>query len=259
MAPGTHARGERQAQSAPRSRLRWRLGTPLVVLLSGALFAVSATSSQGTDLRPGRYTDLSSLVENDADRYAALESRVQALDAEVASLTESVDDNAVARYQERIDEMVDPAGLTPRTGPGVTITLSDAPDELIDELDPSVNLNPFVVHQQDIQAVVNAMWQGGATAVTIEGQRVVSTTGIKCQGSMVMLQGVPYPEPYVITAVGDPAGILTAIDADTYLDLYRSQAADPQISVGWDLVLESEVTAPAYEGLLDLSYAEPLR
>ena len=41
----------------------WRIGTPVAVLLSGALFVVSAQSSQGTDLRPGRYDDLASLVD----------------------------------------------------------------------------------------------------------------------------------------------------------------------------------------------------
>ncbi|MGB0101478.1 MAG: DUF881 domain-containing protein, partial [Nocardioides sp.] len=90
------------------------------------------------------------------------------------------------------------------------------------------------------------------------GQRIVSTTGIKCEGNAVQLQGVPYPQPYTIEAVGDQGELLTAIESDDYLQLYRSQAADPEISVGWDLALDDQVTAPAYEGLLDLSFAQPL-
>jgi uncharacterized protein YlxW (UPF0749 family) len=107
--------------------------------------------------------------------------------------------------------------------------------------------------------VVNAMWVGGAKAVTVQGQRLVTTTGIKCEGNAVQLQGVPYPQPYVIEAVGNQAELLRAIAADDYLQIYREQAAIPDISVGWDLQPQSEVTAPAYDGLLDLSYAEPLR
>jgi uncharacterized protein YlxW (UPF0749 family) len=221
------------------------------------LFVVSATSSQGTDLRPGRYTDLASLVDNEADAYAELRDQVAALNTQVTSLSSALSDDEVNRYQRKIDRLSDPAGLEPRRGPGLTITLSDAPEDVINSTTGDVN--PLLVHQQDIQAVVNALWKGGASAVTIQGQRIVSTTGIKCEGNSVQLQGVPYPQPYVIQAVGDQASLLTAVEDDSYLDAYREDAADPGISVGWDLGLENSVVAPAYDGLLDLNYATPLR
>ena len=75
----------------------------------------------------------------------------------------------------------------------------------------------------------------------------------------MQLQGIPYGQPYVIQAVGDPAQLQAAIDDSAYLDIYREQAADPAIGIGWDEQEEAEVTAPAYSGLLDLSYAQPLR
>lgn len=257
MTPGTHARADDAPARPRRTRTGWRLGTPTVVLVCGALFVVSAANSEGTDLRPGRYTDLASLVQTESDQYAELEDRVRELNDEVDALAAAVEDDQVKRLQRSIDEMEDPAGLTPRTGPGVTVTLSDAPEEVINST--SRDLNLLVVHQQDIQAVVNAMWKGGATAVTIQGQRIVTTTGIKCEGNSVQLQGVPYPQPYVIEAVGDQASILEAITADDYLEIYRAQAAIPDISVGWGLEIADQVEAPGYTGLLDLSYAEPLR
>jgi uncharacterized protein YlxW (UPF0749 family) len=218
---------------------------------------VSATNSEGTDLRPGRYTDLASLVESEAEQYDALEQRVKDLNADVAELASAIEDGAVKRVQRRVEELRDPAGLTPRTGPGLTITLSDAPEDVINSSERNVNL--LVVHQQDIQAVVNAMWKGGARAVTVQGQRIISTTGIKCEGNSVQLQGVPYPQPYVISAVGDQGELFEAIDTDPYLKIYREQATIPDISVGWQLDFEDQVKAPAYDGLLDLTYAEPLR
>ena len=75
------------------------------------------------------------------------------------------------------------------------------------------------------------MWTGGAAAVTVQGQRVVTTTGIKCEGNSVQLHGVPYPQPYVIEAVGDQAELVRAIADDDYLQIYREQADDPDISV----------------------------
>ncbi len=255
MPHGSHARpGERPSRS-PRQRL-WQVGTPLVFLLSGALFVVSAENSDGTDLRPGRYTDMASVVRAERDEATQLTDRVATLTDDIEKLSSGLGDRAVNRYQREIDTLQDPAGLTPHAGPGVTVTLTDAPQELVETA--GENKNFLVVHQQDIQAVVNALWRGGASAVTVQGQRIISTTGIKCTGNTVTLQGVPYSPPYVITGIGDQGDLLTSIDTDEYIARYRRDAADPSIAVGWGLELPAEAVAPAYDGLLGLSFAEPL-
>ena len=257
---GSHARPpEPPSSEEPRSRRPrgpWRIGTPLVIALCGGLFVVSAANSGGTDLRPGRYTDLAALVQDEADEYDELRDRVSELNTEVAGLSASMSDRDVNRYRRKIETLKDPAGLVERSGTGVSVTLSDAPEDVINSTTGDVN--PLLVHQQDIQAVVNALWKGGATAVTIAGQRVVSTTGIRCEGNAVQLQGVPYPQPYVIQAVGDQGDLLEALEDDQYVASYRDDASDPEISVGWDLELEDSVIAPAYDGLVDMNYAVPL-
>ncbi len=257
MSEGSDPRADDAPERPRRPWGRWRIGTPAVVLVCGALFVVSATNSEGTDLRPGRYADLAALTRSEAEEYDALQERVADLNTQVEQLAGSVNDRIVDRFNRRVDRLEEPAGLTPESGPGVTVTLSDAPEEVINETTQDLNL--LVVHQQDIQAVVNAMWKGGASAVTVQGQRLVSTTGIKCEGNSVQLHGVPYPQPYVIEAVGDQTDLVSVIADDDYLQIYREQAAIPDISVGWDLQLQAQVTAPAYDGLTDLSYAEPLR
>ena len=83
--------------------------------------------------------------------------------------------------------------------------------------------------------MANALWKGGAEAMTIQGQRVITTTGIKCEGNAVMLQGVAYAQPYVISAIGNPAALEAAVLQDDYLAGYRAAAAVPDISVGWDM------------------------
>jgi uncharacterized protein YlxW (UPF0749 family) len=228
--------------------------TPVAVLLCGALFAVSALNSGGTDLRPGRYTNLTDFVRTESREYDALRERVATLTDEVAALTASVDDADVRRLRGEASGLEGPAGLVAVRGPGVTVVLSDAPPEVAES--SQQNPNRLVVHQQDIQAVVNALWKGGATAVTLQGERVVSTTGIKCIGNSVQIQGVPYPQPYTITAVGDPAALAAALEDDDYLQLYREDVADPDIAVGWEQTTSDDLTAPAYDGLLDLGYAE---
>jgi uncharacterized protein YlxW (UPF0749 family) len=225
-------------------------------VLSGALFVVSAHSSEGTDLRPGRFTDLASMVRYDATRVDGLKGRVSDLNGEIGLLSRSVGNKQVRAFNRRAAAMRGPAGLLPQVGPGVTVTLSDAPHGA--GAGSAENPNLLLVHQQDIQAVVNAMWKGGASAITIQGQRVVSTTGIRCIGNSVQLQGVPYSQPYVISAVGDPTRLTDAITRDSYLQVYRADAADPDIAVGWNEQVEDKITAPAYDGLLGLTYAQVL-
>jgi uncharacterized protein YlxW (UPF0749 family) len=237
----------------------WRVATPLVGLLSGALFVVSARSSEGTDLRPGRFTDLASLVRYDANRVVGFQRLIAELTREVNHLSGSVDNRQVRRLNRQAAALKNPAGLTPVSGPGVTITLSDAPQATGQDVPDTVaNPNLLLVHQQDIQAVVNAMWKGGATAVTIQGQRVITTTGIRCIGNSVQLQGVPYSQPYRIQAVGDATSLVDAIAADPYLQIYRADSADPDINVGWAEQVDDHITAPAYVGLTDVQYARVL-
>lgn len=262
---GAHSGGPTGRRSS-RS-LAWRVATPVVALLSGSLFAISAANSDGADLRPGRYTDLAGLVEGERADYQKVEDRLGELSDEVDRRSGAVDDKGVDRVRRRVAELRDPAGLTPRSGPGLSITLSDSPDDVFDaarernkELpeDQRINLNRFVVHQQDIQAVVNALWRAGASAITIAGQRVISTTGIKCEGNAVQLEGVPYPQPYVIRAVGDPDQLAAGVLDDQIVSDYRDDADEPLIDIGWDLAYEDRVQAPAYDGVLDLQYARPL-
>jgi uncharacterized protein YlxW (UPF0749 family) len=244
------------AARARRRALAWRVGTPAMFVLCGALFAVSADQSDGIDLRGGSYTDLASVVQAEREDTNELTDEVAQLTAEIETLTAGLGDRTVNRYQDEIDTLVDPAGLTPRSGPAVQVTLTDAPADVIATTER--NQNDLVVHQQDIQAVVNAMWRGGAEAVTLQGQRVISTTGIKCEGNSVTLHGVPYSPPYEIVAVGPQPEILASLESDPDVSVYREYAADPTGGVGYEVATEEQVTAPGYEGLLDLTYATPM-
>jgi len=234
----------------------WRLGTPVVFLASGALFVVSALSSEGTDLRPERITDLASVVSSERRDAESLQARVARLHDDVQRLTDEINDPQVEDTLAEVDALRGPAGLDPVSGEGITITLADSPESVQETSQkPSFYL---VVHQQDIEAVVNAMWLGGADAVTIQGQRVISTTGIKCSGNVVRLHGIPYGQPYVISAIGDQDALFGAILDSHYLQTYRYQSTLPDVQIGWDLRLEDHVRAPGYDGLLDLGYARPV-
>ena len=245
-----------EPHSSPGRHRAWRVATPLVVLVSGTLFGVSAQQSDGLDLRGGRLTDLASVVRAERDDAGDLTAEVASLNAEVEALSSGLGDRSVARVQEKIATLVDPAGLTEKAGAAVQVTLDDASFEVraAYEDDP----NDLVVHQQDIQAVANAMWNAGAVAVTIQGQRLISTTGIKCEGNQVTLHGLPYSPPYVIVGIGDPARLQAELTVDPMLAIYRDYTTIPGGGVVWEMTELESAVAPAYAGLLDLTYATPI-
>jgi uncharacterized protein YlxW (UPF0749 family) len=233
--------------------LGWRLLAPAVFVCAGALFVTSMVSSQGTDLRAGRYDDLDGLANAEAHDLEGLRARTAALTAQVDRLSKDLGSTEAARAQRRADALKGPAGLSPVHGPGLTITLDDAPDDALQAAGSQVS--QLLVHQQDIQAVANAMWAGGAEAMTLQGQRVVATTGIKCVGNTVVLHGVPYSPPYRVSAIGPVGEMLAAVNQSPYIALYRGLVPK---GLGWDVKVVPALQMPGYDGSVELSYARPL-
>lgn len=227
--------------------------TPAIFAVAGLLMVTSASTSGGTDLRAGRYSDLADLAREQSSRLEQLRADVASLNADINRLSAQVRSPAANRVQQRIRALEKPAGLTRVAGPGLQIVMKDAPEAGRQRAGSQVS--DAIVHQQDLQAVANSLWAGGAEAVTLQGQRIVSTTGIKCIGNTVLLQGVAYSPPYVFTAVGDPAALRRTLSASPYVQAYL-QAVD-RYGLGWDLRTQARVEAPAYDGALDMRYARP--
>jgi uncharacterized protein YlxW (UPF0749 family) len=232
----------------------WRLGVPLAAAAAGLLFAASAATSHGADLRASGRDDVNSLAARQqrtviaqGKQLAALQLQVQAATSEAAKT-----DSRVAQARDQAQAVAGAAGLEPVAGPGLTVTLNDAP-ALPGSQQDSVPPDYLVVHQQDVQAVVNALWAGGAEAMTLQGQRVISTTAVRCVGNTLLLQGVVYSPPYTIAAIGDQSRLERALAAapdvviyKQYVDAYR---------LGYRVDKGSELTMPAYAGPLTLSEA----
>jgi uncharacterized protein YlxW (UPF0749 family) len=237
------------------SRLRrfslWRAGAPVALLCAGLLFATSATNARGTDLRPSRNTTLAGLVEEQSRRSASLTRQHAALSQDIEKL-QTQQGSIEPKLAKQLKDLSDQVGTTPVTGPGLTVTLKDAPREVVKD-NPDVDADWLVIHQQDIQAVVNALWAGGADAISIQNHRVISTTGIKCVGNSVVLHGVPYLPPYRITAIGDRRKLQRALDDSQYIDNLQDYVNKFQL--GYEVKNESSVAMPAYEGTLELQSA----
>ncbi len=235
----------------PKQPVRWRALGLVAAVLAGALFATSAVNSGGSDLRDPGFDNLADLVTRQADKLAALRAQAATLNTQVSDLTDALQATSDTKVQAQLTELRAAVGLTVVNGPGLTVTLTDAPRGVREQA--GVDVAQLLVHQQDIEAVMNALWAGGAEAMSVQDQRVIGTTGIKCVGNSVIVDGVPYSPPYVIAAIGDPARLQASLDASDYLTLYRTTAA--QYQLGWNVEASDSLELPAYAGTLSLTAA----
>jgi uncharacterized protein YlxW (UPF0749 family) len=250
--------GRPRAGGRPSLHLRpATLVTGLVLTVAGLMFAASATASGGTDLRADRYGDLADLARAQAQRVDARAAEVDRLEAEVDALTTGRDgDPAAAAARDSIARTRDEAGVTEVSGPGLSVALDDAPrPDPDDPLAADIRPDDLVVHQEDVQSVVNALWRGGARGIQVMDQRLVSTSAVRCVGNTLILQGRVYSPPFVITAVGDVADLRRALDNDVGVSIYRSWA--DTVGLGYDVTALGPTTLPPYEGSVSLTWASP--
>lgn len=236
----------------PKRSRAGTLGVGAVLVVAGLLFSTSAYTSHGTQLRSER-AGLADLVQAENARVQERSQRVAQLNEEVkADTAAAAASDVTIRELERGSAGVEAAaGLVPVSGPGLTITLDDAPRDssVPDQAMP----DDLVVHQQDVQAVVNALWAGGAEAMMLMDQRVISTSAVRCVGNTLILQGRVYSPPYVIRAIGDVDTMREAIDNSPQINIYLQYVAS--LRLGWDVEPAKSLNFHAYQGSLSLDHA----
>jgi len=242
----------------PRKNARWTVIVPVVAAAAGLLFATSAQTSRGTDLRASGRSDLADVVRAQDLTVRTRIATVQQLQADVDSLTAlaAPGNNTVARLRAQSSALAPIVGTQAVTGPGLSVSLDDAKHPAA-SLPKSVPADDLVVHQQDVQNVVNALWQGGAEAMMLMDQRVISTSAVRCVGNTLILHGRVYSPPYVIQAIGDPVAMRAALSRNEQVAIYQ-QYVDAY-GLGYDVKTLHSATFPTYAGSLSLLNAKVQR
>ncbi|MTD14747.1 DUF881 domain-containing protein [Nakamurella sp. YIM 132087] len=230
----------------------WQLAGVGVCLVGGVLLGTTRAWSQDTEVRD-RSVDLAGLVGDAQARVTAAESTAASLQQAVAGQAASDLAPQVGRAREQAAGLEAAAGLTAVHGPGLRVSLDDAPRDQDGNYPEGVDPDDLVVHQQDVQAVVNALWAGGAEAMMIMDQRVVTTSAVRCIGNTLLLQGRTYSPPFLITAIGDADRMGAALAVQPGVLLFQ-QYVDG-FGLGYQVETMDDVTLPAYGGLLRMTAA----
>jgi uncharacterized protein YlxW (UPF0749 family) len=214
------------------------------------LFAASASTARGTDLREEGRTRLTELIgaEQRRTRHTRADYRRLRDDVDARARQAGRHDARVREARARADALAARAGFAPVKGSAVRVTLDDAPRQ-----PREANPDDLVVHEVDVQAVVNALWAGGATGIQIMDQRVISTSAVRCVGNTLILQGVVYSPPFRITAVGDPGRLRSALRTSPEVSVYKRYVRE--YGLGYAVRTADRATLPAYTANVTMKHA----
>lgn len=232
---------------------RWRWVVPLATFTIGLLIATTAALAHGTDLRAERRTDLADLIVAEDGRVDEASARVDDLRQQVETLSASQTSAELRQLESAAERLAPAAGLGAVEGSGLSVRLEDAPVPA-GGIPESYAPDDYVVHSQDLQSVINALWAGGAEAMQVMDQRLVSTSAVRCVGNTLILQGRVYSPPYTVTGVGPPERMRRALENSPGVALYRQYAA--LIGLGYAVDEHSSATVVGYEGALQLQHAQ---
>lgn len=233
----------------------WVLKVTLMSVVLGALLAVSLKTQQalrrdGTPQRPGQ------LIEAYRSAKAAnttLRAQVTDLQRKLTTYEYQISKGTGASQtlNKELQDVKFMAGLTAVEGPGVIVTLRDSKKRVVGEsIAPALEA---IIHDSDIRNVVNEMRVAGAEAISVNGQRLTSTSAIRCAGSVILVNGVNVAAPYELKAIGDPKTIDGALRMPN--GIADSFIAYPDMI---DISQEEKIIVPAYDGNRQAKWSHPV-
>lgn len=203
------AAAEREAAGLPPST---GTRTPTVVVaavVTGLLLATGALALRTPSSSAIRAkANLVSQIESRRDAVDKQEARLRAVQAEVDALQAQALGQDESSLQTRLAALTLASGAEPVTGKGIVVELDNAPgsDDTTADGNPRTDAekDEGKVFSKDLQIVVNGLWEAGAEAISVNGQRLTSKSAIRFAGEAILVNYRPLARPYTISAIGDP-------------------------------------------------------
>jgi uncharacterized protein YlxW (UPF0749 family) len=236
-------------------RSPWSFGVPLVCLLAGLLLAATHAVSGGAEIRRSDAPRLVDLVRDTQATVNRLKAERDALAAKIDSTHLKSSDAALAAMLRRSAELAGEADMNPVHGPGLVVTLDDAQRDANGRFPRDASPDDLVVHQQDIQAVLNALWSVGAEAIQMQDQRIIATSIPRCVGNTLLLNGRTYSPPYTITAIGNASAMQAALAAAPLVILYKQYVV--RFGLGYHEDAKPDVQIVGHTEPVRMHFAEP--
>lgn len=201
-----------------------------------------------------------SSIKNTENEISTINKEIEELKIMIADKEEQIemfesiasgDENIMDILSEELEKNKLVAGFKEVQGPGIIVRMED-----------NMNENAFgqefdldLIHDADVLRIINDLRGAGAEAISINGQRVLAVSEVKCGGPIIRINDKSVGTPIYIKAIGDPKLLNAAINApNTYG--YALKTID-QLNI--ETSVEDEITVSSYSGNFNFEYAKPLR
>jgi uncharacterized protein YlxW (UPF0749 family) len=226
---------------------RLHLYITLVCLSAGYLIAFSYTFTQDQEVEGGktsiqwekedqlraRLTEVSK--ENGQLEQQLRELQQRVTETEVDMSHEQKETSSIHSDLENIRLI---SGLSKAQGPGINVVLEDS-----SYASDAQNPNDYIIHEQDVRSVINELYAAGAEAISVNGQRLIHSSSIRCVGPTIIVNGVKSAAPFQVTAIGDSITLSQALQLPGgVMDMLKNWGITIKIETS------NEIVVPAYIG-----------
>lgn len=231
----------------------WQLSVATASLFLGFLLSIqfkSQAEQRASNIPSRRIEDLANLLRNSEEKRSSLEKTLVELRTELEKIKK--DNGIVASNRKKEPESKGKlivTGLIPLNGPGIMVTLNDSQTPLENGENPANG----VVHDEDLLKIVNVLHASGAEAISINGNRLISTSEISCAGPTILVNKNRVAPPFEILAIGNSDTMISGLKM-------RGGVLETLAPFGLEAKIDKkdELQIPAYNGSLDFKYSKPV-
>ncbi len=156
-------------------------------------------------------------------------------------------DSGSGALKSELEKTLLVAGFTKVKGPGVTVSIADST-----ETETQVQAaDSYIVHDSDLRNVVNELYSAGAEAVSINGERLIGGSSIRCVGNTIIVNSKRCSSPFVIKAIGDADTLESALNLrGGVLDVLKLYKINVNVTKASEIVLDK------YSGAVNFIHAQ---
>ncbi|MDX9871332.1 MAG: DUF881 domain-containing protein [Clostridia bacterium] len=232
---------------------KWVLPITIVCIISGFFLSFQLkvlANSNTTNPLSQRNTNLVVIIKDLEEEIANQEMLLEQIRNDLANLESRALPGDLEILQNGLRDARIIAGLTPVAGQGIVITIDDNNEGL--KSNPQDDPNKYIVHYEHLLNLVSELKVGNAEAIAVNGQRLITTSEIRCVGNVILINTTRIAPPFVVQAIGSPKHLAEIV---TNGELAIMKSTNYPIT----LVENDKVIIPAYRSDLQFRYARPVK
>lgn len=229
---------------------KWHVTVSLVCIISGMLLALDLKNHfRETNPVSRRNQSLVQVIHSQEEKNTQLEAEIAKIRRELDQVqkNQASGQGFLGDLQKQLEVLKFESGLTPVSGPGVVITLTDQ-----EKARTSDNPDNYLIHYSSILYIVSELKAAGAEAIAVNDVRVVGTSDIRCAGTVILVNGKEMAPPYTVKAIGKPTDLEEVTKNGEYnlLELEKFPVTFEQ---------QGDINIDAYKGSFTFNYATPAK